>query len=404
MGDNVILGSSNNVDLSLLTKNANLYLNSNLVSLSNEYGSLQFNSSNVIELKGSNNTVTMCNGGTYVDSILQANRNVYLQSNLFFGSNTFLTTRGEMTLCNDFSLHIAGSGSTDISQTLYMNNTYPYGVMRFSNVPQGIVNWENVSDSERQEFYGSTLIQKNLFVGGMTYSAGLNVSDRIILLSGSNQWSQYVAVTSNLNPYLVFQSGSGTILRFGDDFQPELFNFTGKHRCTMKEPYDNNFTGRIVSATGDYLSLDNKKSLSIDEAIPIIELSRKAYDTTCFGVVSDIENDSVKRVFRLGNMEMEIEKSAQDIKVIVNSVGEGGIWVCNANGNFKNGDLIVSSGIEGFGMRQDDDILRSCTVAKITCDCVFDQSMTSGWMPAIYHYVHGSKTYAVAFVGCTYRF
>lgn len=404
LGDSVILGTSNNTELSLFSKDAYVYLNSNLITLSNNYGSLQFNASNVVQLQGSNNSFTMCNGNTYLDSTLQVNRNVYLQSNLFLGSNTFVTTRGTTTLCNDFSTRIVGSGTMDISQPLYMNDTFPYGVMTFSNIPQGIINWENVNDTERQEFYGSTLIQKNLFVGGMTYSAGLNVSDRLILLSGSNQWSQYVTVTSNLNPYLVFQSGSGTILRFGDTFQPELFNFTGKHRCTMRGSYDNTLKGRIVSATGEYLSLDNKSIVLIDEAIPVITLSQKAYDTTCFGVVSDVEANTTKRVFRLGSMEMEIDKAQEDIKVIVNSVGEGGIWVCNANGDFKNGDLVVSSGIDGFGMRQNDDVIRSCTVAKITCDCSFDDLMVSGWTPSIYHYHYEEQTYLVAFVGCTYRF
>ena len=30
-------------------------------------------------------------------------------------------------------------------------------------------------------------------------------------------------------------------------------------------------------------------------------------------------------------------------RLIVNSVGEGGIWVCNSNGNIENGDYIQSS-------------------------------------------------------------
>jgi hypothetical protein len=49
---------------------------------------------------------------------------------------------------------------------------------------------------------------------------------------------------------------------------------------------------------------------------------------------------------------------------IVNSVGEGSINVCGENGDIAVGDLIVTSNTAGKGMKQDDDIIRSYTVAK----------------------------------------
>ncbi len=50
--------------------------------------------------------------------------------------------------------------------------------------------------------------------------------------------------------------------------------------------------------------------------------------------------------------------------VVFNGVGEGQINVCGRNGNIRRGDLLVSSDLPGKAMRQDDDILRSMTVAK----------------------------------------
>ena len=50
----------------------------------------------------------------------------------------------------------------------------------------------------------------------------------------------------------------------------------------------------------------------------------------------------------------------------VASVGEGCVLICDINGELQNGDLVVSSYINGYGMKQDDDLMRSCTVAKIT--------------------------------------
>ena len=49
-----------------------------------------------------------------------------------------------------------------------------------------------------------------------------------------------------------------------------------------------------------------------------------------------------------------------------NSIGEGSVWVTNVNGEIENGDLVESSVIKGYGRKQDDDIMRSKTVAKVT--------------------------------------
>ena len=49
---------------------------------------------------------------------------------------------------------------------------------------------------------------------------------------------------------------------------------------------------------------------------------------------------------------------------LINSVGEGMLNVCGENGDIEAGDLIVSSNMRGKGMKQDDDIVRSITVAK----------------------------------------
>ncbi len=50
--------------------------------------------------------------------------------------------------------------------------------------------------------------------------------------------------------------------------------------------------------------------------------------------------------------------------LLVNSVGEGQIYVCGEGGDLEVGDLIVTSNLPGKGMKQADDIVRSYTVAK----------------------------------------
>ncbi len=59
-------------------------------------------------------------------------------------------------------------------------------------------------------------------------------------------------------------------------------------------------------------------------------------------------------------------------RLIINSVGEGGIWVVNSNGNIENGDYITSSDYLGYGEKQDTEFLCNYTVAKATIDCSFE--------------------------------
>ena len=66
------------------------------------------------------------------------------------------------------------------------------------------------------------------------------------------------------------------------------------------------------------------------------------------------------------------EESRDDFsKGSYNAVGEGGIWVCNANGDIENGDYITSSDVPGYGQKQDDDLLHNYSVAKATTGADF---------------------------------
>ena len=51
--------------------------------------------------------------------------------------------------------------------------------------------------------------------------------------------------------------------------------------------------------------------------------------------------------------------------LLINSVGEGGMWICNRNGNIENGYYTTSSDYLGCGEKQEDDLLHNYTVAKI---------------------------------------
>ena len=162
-------------------------------------------------------------------------------------------------------------------------------------------------------------------------------------------------------------------------------NFTGSHRNISddKRLYNYDYRGYIVRSTGKYKNLNSKYqkdyvkgNINIDDALPIVELSSKAYDKSVWGVISSFENTSNNvRDYEQGHFVSCMDIDGGDERLIVNGCGEGSIWVCNYNGNLQNGDYITSSPIPGIAMKQHDDVLRNYTVAKITMDCDFEPKM-----------------------------
>ena len=154
--------------------------------------------------------------------------------------------------------------------------------------------------------------------------------------------------------------------------------FTGQHICFPDEEAAGK--GLIVSARkNQFVKLNGlaigKSAITIDESLPIVSLSKVAQDKTCFGVVSKLEPpNEVYRTEIIGGLISESIKIAGDNRIVVNSVGEGAIWVVNTNGPLESGDYITTSNVAGYGQKQDDDVLHNFTVAKITMDCDFTGS------------------------------
>ena len=176
--------------------------------------------------------------------------------------------------------------------------------------------------------------------------------------------------------------------------------FTGYHRpftedelFNKDEPqqFKDDYIGRIVISTGKIatdLSNDNneweikydKEGINVEDAIPMIELSRIKKDKRVFGVMGDNRRNN-----------------SRNERLIVNSLGEGGIWVCNSNGNIENGDYITSSNYLGYGEKQDDDLLHNYTVAKATMDCDFTLDSP------LYNCIELNDDIKIAFIACTYH-
>jgi hypothetical protein len=186
--------------------------------------------------------------------------------------------------------------------------------------------------------------------------------------------------------------------------------FTGQHPCKPNRPLSiyQSKVGYIVSSIGtisnypenwteDTTTVDPLNSVTINESLPIVEMSDQPNDKKVYGVISQVDDpNSTERnsTSQTGGFNSHTSNRIDD-RMAINSVGEGAIMVSNINGNLENGDYITTSHIEGIGMRQDDDLLHNYTVAKIVQDCDFSTDTTN--------VTHNGITYKSKLVGCTYH-
>ena len=186
--------------------------------------------------------------------------------------------------------------------------------------------------------------------------------------------------------------------------------FTGQHRnipdtgevtdYMTKIGYIVSSNGIIQNVPSEDISTHEVNRPNINESLPQVKLSDVPNDKKVYGVISDLEDpESSGRSFMHGNWGSMSEKPEGDDRLIINSVGEGAIMVCDINGNLENGDYITTSEIPGIGMKQNDDLLHNYTVAKIVQDCDF----TNNEQYMISTITHNGVTYKTALVGCTYH-
>ena len=335
-----------------------------------------------------------CNGLTWTSK-----ENAELNDAVFYGTATF---------CNTIL--------TGILQDTYLEGTLSLGKISGGNLDY--LSFSNIPNEVISTLDGAAHVLEDLYVGGRIFCNGftfsscnintyecetLKVTSKALFSSDTGaQWSLSV----NNNDDFMFSSLNNTHVLFTDSFTSEVLNFTGKHRCTPHHSWniekETNLIGKIVVSTGKYKDLDGTDKISIDEAIPIVSLCKRKCDSRAFGVISGFEKTGEShRTFKIGNLAFEHEKLCTDYRVILNSLGEGGIYVCNINGNFANGDLITTSEVDGLGAKQKCNNIKSFTVGKITCDCDFDLNSD------IYEcseFIYDGIVYKQAFVGCTYKF
>jgi hypothetical protein len=223
----------------------------------------------------------------------------------------------------------------------------------------------------------------------------------IIQSAAAHAWTLWHSTAENLN----FSYNGSSKGYLNDGANVSNIDFTGQHRCTPSTSTSysalSSSVGKIVISDGTYSNLSNE-GIAVNEAIPRVKLSDATNQKSVFGVISDAEDENTDtREYTNGIYTTLAEKSdSSDNRIYINSLGEGGIWITNINGNIENGDYLTTCEIPGYGMKQDDDLLHNYTVAKITQDCLFDLNSTTYECEEIQH---DNTTYRAAFVGCTYH-
>lgn len=217
-------------------------------------------------------------------------------------------------------------------------------------------------------------------------------------------WDIFIGNPNGNTLYFKYNGGdNGGYLDASADV--ENINFTGQHRASPVTGVASDYKekiGMIVVSSGDYNNLsDTDKKPTISESVPAVLVSSQRNQKSAFGVIADIELESEsERKFAQGAFVTTFSKPGNDERLIINSLGEGAIWVCSVNGSLENGDYITTCEIPGLGMRQDDDILHNYTVAKVTQDCDFDTA-SSKYETIVF--THNGIEYKKSFVGCTYH-
>jgi hypothetical protein len=264
-------------------------------------------------------------------------------------------------------------------------------------------NSSNLLTIGRDMGWGNTPVNISRYLGiGTTPSYPLHITNGVTenFSNASGIYSQINLETSsggkfrfgmnnNVNANLYFMANTGGSFNVfdvcgvieNDTAGVRLMNFTGQHRCTFDTSIDPvQSVGLIACASGSLWSLtenlDNTSQvdhITINESLPEVILSSKAYSTTIFGIVSDTEDTNNTRKSQNAGRFVSIYQNpfGEKQRIFLNSLGEGGIWVCNENGPLQNGDLITTSNVPGYGMSQGTGTIMNYTVGKITIDCDF---------------------------------
>jgi len=244
-------------------------------------------------------------------------------------------------------------GSTSSAHLLNVNNTatsgFGHALTAYTNASQG------------NGVIGSTKAQVEGGIFGV-YAAGTN----------GTSFTTYGRIgTKNHAAYF-----AGAVVTSENGYAP----FTGLHYALTAST-----SGMQI---GDIVSNKTGVLLNVTDSIPVVETSASANDKRVVGVISEINPfESVEKMALCFKNLNALDENGSPLlnadgenfvsehngieNVHINALGEGGINVCEENGDIENGDYITSSNTPGKGMKQTSEFLANYTVAKALEDVVW---------------------------------
>lgn len=192
---------------------------------------------------------------------------------------------------------------------------------------------------------GSAIYGVTLSDGAGPYSSAVQglttaTSNTAILGTAIGASGKAIEGVGPASGYDFYASGAGT------NYGP----FTGGHEVKIE---DDCIQGMLLSCTGEVHNRDN----SISSTLPCVKKSCVVNDKAIFGVFNSITS--------LPKGHWYTPQPGEQFATC-NALGEGRVLVTDINGELKLGDYITTSTVEGYGQRQDDDLLHSYTLGKVT--------------------------------------
>jgi len=350
--DSVILGGRNNT---INTSRSVILGGANNIS----------NGGNV--LGGDNNTVS--NAGAVLGTYCEAG-----------GLRSFVTSYYMKATGTDS--YIFGVAPTDSVVTLAATNTfYIYNTNFIFNEGSHDRNFRIESNGDTYNFFSDggadaiSIGNSTAVSGGRNWKLLVKDADSVLGLEETTTnlgkiilGMKFSADSSILNTdrWISFNDSGGEVGWI--DQEVVYNNFTGGHSGQTDEDFTKWKEGMILSVTGEILEKENEPS-SMGRALSKVRLAKGQKDVAVIGIYTASREGKEQ----IGEVE-EGKDKGHDTKgfdrnkeaISYNAVGEGKMLVCDTNGNIEIGDYICSSSTDGYGEKQDDNLLHNYTVAKAT--------------------------------------
>ena len=360
-------------------------------------------------------------GVPFAPFVFAGDQTSYLNGTMFISGNASVRRQDDSTIASSHTLYQSASiGMQSGTGNVYQAAGPTHNAQRISFGAKGVADANRKDNAYPISTNGNQVYMKdNLYLAGSVGTAVGTPAQRLYVEDSGNEIISFRNTTTSVNAEFFGMTYTGLSANLAASGHAFVINANGVIICAIRgdgsggHVIDQSFTsghdtsckddddlmpGLIVESTGEMWA---HPTSSYETALPFTQLCQTNGSKTVFGVVSgnlpayhtsaslsddDITGDeftalsgSVKptrwaRYLKNGwilspsfsGYAESFPTGSGNMHIGTNSIGEGSLWVTNVNGEIENGDFVESSVIKGYGRKQDDDIMRSKTVAKVT--------------------------------------